>query len=620
MDLNYFDRLPIGVAIFDSTAQLVECNQPFTELLKIAGVNLKSGATYEAMLEAILQVSDYKPDQQVAFVQQRVAAFAAAQSNDYQIASRGEWAFCFNCEFCDDESAILSVTDISEFAHKEALFADAELMSRSGVWELDMASGQISFSDGAWAVFGPGSQEMMGDLNKWAEFVHPDDRERFVTAVTHSLTTFQPYDLAYRVYRSDGELMHIAAKGKVVFDKHGNPRWGRGLFQDITERKLLEEQFRQSQKMEAIGQLTAGVAHDFNNLLTAINGFAGLMQLKLSPDDPQQESLDKILYAADRAADLVRQLLAFSRKQVIEPKVLDLNNTVYELDKMLRRVIGEDIRLKTKLTPDLWKIKFDQSQIEQVIVNLAVNARDAMPEGGWLTIETANVLLDDDYVTRHLETQSGEYILLAISDTGQGMNKEVKAHIFEPFFTTKEPGKGTGLGLATVYGIVKQNGGHIWVYSEPGAGTTFKIYLPRTTDKSSSPTHVVAEREMPSGNETILLVEDDTEVRDLVQEVLRARGYTLLEAEGGQEALQLATEHRGPIHLLLTDVIMPGMSGKLLAEKITQLRSDLKILFMSGYTDNAIAHHGVLDPGVSLLQKPFGPTALAQKVRQVLDS
>jgi CheY-like chemotaxis protein len=373
--------------------------------------------------------------------------------------------------------------------------------------------------------------------------------------------------------------------------------------------------------MEAVGRLAGGVAHDFNNLLTAINGFTGLIQSELPPDDPLQEMVDTILRSGQRAANLVRQLLAFSRKQIIQPQVLNLNTVVAEMDKMLRHVIGEDIYLKTVLTPNLWPVKVDATQIEQVLVNLAVNTRDAMPTGGQLTIETANVVIDDKYVAVHLGTQPGKYVLLAVSDTGCGMSQEVKARIFEPFFTTKELGRGTGLGLATVFGIVKQSGGDIWVYSEEGIGTTFKIYLPCIEDKIMRPLASPEIRlEMPGGSETILLVEDDTGVRELVRQILPKLGYNVLEAKNGQEALQLIAHYTGPIHLLLTDVIMPGLSGKALAEELSRTRPELKILFMSGYTDEAIAHHGVLAPGGAFLQKPFSSVILARKMRSVLDN
>jgi PAS domain S-box-containing protein len=389
---------------------------------------------------------------------------------------------------------------------------------------------------------------------------------------------------------------------------------------DVTRELQLEEQYRQAQKMELVGRLTAGIAHDFNNLLTAINGFAELARSKSAPDDPLAESLDRVLNSGWRAADLVRQLMAFSRKQVIEPEVLNLNEVAANMDKLLRRVIGEHIALKTVLAPDVWPVKVDPAQIEQVVVNLAVNARDAMPDGGHLTIETANVVLDEDYAARHLDVQPGQYVVLAVSDDGIGMGDEVKAHLFEPFFTTKAPGQGTGLGLATVYSIVKGSGGHIWCYSEEGQGTTFKIYLPRVqrAAKPAAPHDELSD--LPRGSETILLVEDDPSVRELAARMLHQQGYTVLAASNGAEALRLAREHRQPLHLLLTDVVMPGLSGRGLVEQLAQVHPGLKTLFMSGYTDDAIVHWGVLEPGIAFLQKPFGPLALARKVRGVLDT
>jgi two-component system cell cycle sensor histidine kinase/response regulator CckA len=385
------------------------------------------------------------------------------------------------------------------------------------------------------------------------------------------------------------------------------------------ERRRLEEQYHQAQKMESLGRLTGGVAHDFNNLLTAINGFAELMQMRMRPDDPQHPMVKSILNSGQRAADLVRQLLAFSRKQIIEPKVLDLNMVVADMDRMLRRVIGEDIHLRAVLAPDLWSVKIDPTQLEQIIVNLAVNARDAMPDGGSLTIETANVVLDEAYTATHVEAGLGQHVMLAVSDTGVGISEKDLPQIFEPFFTTKELGQGTGLGLATIYGIVKQNGGDIQVYSEKDVGTTFKIYLPSVVENVSTISRPELEIVIPTGAETILLVEDDVNVRKLVQRVLQSLGYTLLEAENGQEALQIAASYDGLIHLLLTDVVMPGINGKMLAENLLMTRPELKLLFMSGYTDNAIAHHGVLEPGTAFVQKPFSPTVIAHKIREVLD-
>jgi PAS domain S-box-containing protein len=420
--------------------------------------------------------------------------------------------------------------------------------------------------------------------------------------------------------KKDGTLYTVDTTISPVRDENGDIVNYVSLQRDVTSDLQLEEQYRQAQKMEAIGRLTAGIAHDFNNLLTAINGFAELAQFRLPPDDPVQELVGKVQYSGQRAASLVRQLLAFSRKQILEPQVLDLNAVVNDLNHMLQRIIGEDIQLKISLTPGLWPVKVDVAQIEQVIVNLAVNARDAMPRGGQLAIETANAVLDESYLAHHLEARLGEHILLAVGDTGIGMSPEVKTHLFEPFFTTKERGRGTGLGLATVYGIVKQSGGHIWVYSEEGIGTTFKIYLPRAQGATRRFVWAEAAGVPPSGSETILLVEDDANVRELVQRVLQGQGYTLLTAPGAQEALGLAAQHSGLIHLLLVDVVMPDMSGQALVRSLARTYPDLKILFMSGYTDEIIAHHGVLDPDVAFLQKPFNAMTLARKVRQVLDA
>lgn len=389
---------------------------------------------------------------------------------------------------------------------------------------------------------------------------------------------------------------------------------------DVTRELELEEQYRQAQKMEAVGLLAGGIAHDFNNILTAINGYSALLQAEMPPDSPAHEKLEIILRSGRRAADLVRQLLAFSHKQIVEPKVLDLNDTIYEIKKMLQRTIPEHIIIETALTADLWPIKIDPNQLEQVMLNLAINARDAMPHGGRLTIETVNMTLDEEYARNHLAMEPGDYVVLTISDTGTGMNEEIQARIFEPFFTTKEQGRGTGLGLATVYGIVRQNGGVIWVYSKEGQGSTFKIYLPRVIEKAQVVSRVADEKsELPRGTETILLVEDEPAVRELAASVLRERGYTVLTASHGQEALRLAREHVDNVQLLLTDVVMPGMNGPDLARQLSQVRPDLKIIFMSGYTDGIIGQHGILEPGNVFIQKPFSPRMLVQKIREVLD-
>ena len=378
-------------------------------------------------------------------------------------------------------------------------------------------------------------------------------------------------------------------------------------------------QLEQAQKMDAIGRLAGGVAHDFNNLLTVILGRTDILLHPLKPEDPTRHGIELIQRTAGRAADLTRQLLAFSRKQVLEPVILDLSAVTTDMKDMLGRLIGEDIALLTTPTPGLGRVKADRGQIEQVIMNLAVNARDAMPQGGRLILETASVDLDDEYVRRHVGARPGPHVMLAVSDTGTGIPHEIQAQIFEPFFTTKEQGKGTGLGLATVYGIVKQSGGYIEVDSEPGQGTTFRIYLPRLDAEAAPVDRSARPATAAGGTETILLVEDEEGVRELARDILRASGYTVLEARNGAEALPLCARHQGPLDMLLTDVVMPRMSGRELAERLAPLRPDLSVLYMSGYTDDAVIRHGVLGAGTAFLQKPFTPAALVLRVRETLD-
>ncbi|MBM4319695.1 MAG: response regulator, partial [Deltaproteobacteria bacterium] len=384
------------------------------------------------------------------------------------------------------------------------------------------------------------------------------------------------------------------------------------------EKTQLEEQLKLAQRLEAVGRLAGGVAHDFNNLLSVIISYAGFAVDELRESDPVRADIVEIQSAGQRAAALTRQLLAFSRKQLLEPEVLNLNRTVSGIESMLRRLLGEDIDIEVHLADDLGSVLADPGQIEQVIMNLSVNARDAMPQGGKLTIETVNVELDAEYADQHVAVKPGRFVMLSVTDTGTGMDAATREHIFEPFFTTKEKGKGTGLGLSTVYGIVKQSGGYIWVYSEPGRGTTFKVYLPRV-DAPAAEARRRAVSAMPTGSETVLVVEDEDAVRRLAERILRSAGYEVLSAASGGDALVLCEKHGGGVDLLLTDVVMPQMSGRELAERLSKLCPRLKVLYMSGYTDNAIVHHGVLDPGTRFLGKPFAAAELTRKVREVLD-
>jgi PAS domain S-box-containing protein len=419
----------------------------------------------------------------------------------------------------------------------------------------------------------------------------------------------------------DGSLYTLDAILTPVYSPTGEISNYVATMRDVTRELQLEEQFLQAQKMEAVGRLAGGVAHDFNNLLTVIHLSTRMLERKLLPEDPLTCHVLRIQEAGQRGANLTRQLLAFSRREIVDPQVLDLNQVLENLDKMLRRLIGEDVEMALLPADSLWAVQIDPTHVEQVVVNLAVNARDAMPSGGRLIMETANVILDESYADRHLEVEPGEYVLLTVSDDGEGMSEGIQAHIFEPFFTTKEKGKGTGLGLATVFGIVKQSGGHIRVYSEVGVGTTFKIYLPRVLADAGATSTLSATHAAPAarGSETLLLVEDESGLRDLVRDILSVEGYRVLTAPDGVEALQIAGGHEGPIHILVTDVVMPHMSGKELADRLGSTRPEMRVLFTSGYTDDAIAHHGVLAEGVHFLSKPFEMEALIRKVRDVLD-
>jgi signal transduction histidine kinase/ActR/RegA family two-component response regulator len=418
--------------------------------------------------------------------------------------------------------------------------------------------------------------------------------------------------------RKDGRKVLLETSARMIYSD-GKMEGVQGIARDVTERRQLENMVRQSQKLEAVGRLSGGLAHDFNNLLCVISGHAEILSERLAASDKAIHSITQIKKAADSAAALTRQLLAFSRKQVFHPRTLDLNAIVFETEKLIGRLIGEDIEVSTSLQPMLGHVRVDPVQIEQVLINLVLNARDAMPQGGKLIVETRNVDLEENSPSRREIVPAGKYVVVAVTDTGCGMDEETLSRIFEPFYTTKELGKGTGLGLATVYGIVKQSGGFIWVYSEPGQGATFKVYLPRVENPLTTGATDKPGLEVLQGTETVLLVENAEPLRALAKEFLKNSGYAVLDAENGKEALRIASAFGGPIHLLLTDVIMPGMGGKQLAAQLTSLRPATKVLYMSGYPNDGIVQSGILATGVVFLEKPFTREILLRKVRQVLD-
>ncbi len=492
-------------------------------------------------------------------------------------------------------------------------------------WMTDFAKTTMLYVSPAYErIWGRSCQSLYANPGDWLEAVHPDDR----AGVREAALTRQAqgtYDEEYRIVRPDGSLRFIHDRAFPVPDSDGNPYRMVGVAEDVTERtraneerSRLESQLRQSQKMEAIGRLAGGVAHDFNNMLGVILGYADVALRKLRPIDPIYKHLHEIRDAGQRSAELTRQLLAFSRQQAIAPQVLDLNAQLRGMERLLQRVIGEDVTLEFALAPDLWPVLMDKSQVDQALANLAVNSRDAMPDGGRLTVETANVSVDSAYCQHRPGSQPGDYVMLAVSDTGLGMDEVTRERAFEPFFTTKPEGKGTGLGLATIYGIVRQNDGFVDIYSEPGQGTTIRLYLPRSQQDVAA-VGATASLAVPArGHETVLLVEDQDQLREIARALLEELGYTVLEAASPGDAIVLCERHTGPVHLLLTDVVMPTMNGRDLAQRILALKPGIRTLFTSGYTADTISRRGVLEGGVHFLEKPFSLDSLARKIREAL--
>jgi len=520
--------------------------------------------------------------------------------------------------------SLASLLDITDRKRAEEALREGEARFRELahlvpiiIFETD-EHGRLTFANrAAFETFGYTPADFAAGLSA-LEMIAPDDRVRARANVAKVLAGEELLGIEYTCIRKDGAQFPVATYASPV--AHDGSFVGmRGVLLDLTEQKHLEDQLRQAQKMEAVGELAGGVAHDFNNMLTVIKGNADMLSRALDDDAGAQGYLADINKAVDQAGGLTHQLLAFSRRQMLEPQVLDLNQVVTEVTPMLQRLIEENIQLVAVLQPELGRVEADPAQIEQVIVNLVVNARDAMPEGGQITIETANVDLGERYVRQHPEAQVGAHVMLAVSDTGVGMDEETQSRIFEPFFTTKPKERGTGLGLSTVYGIVKQSGGNIHVYSEVGVGSTFKVYLPRVEKEAMPRREIAGPGETLEGSETILIVEDEEMVRSLIVTTMTEYGYHVLAVADGAEALRICEQHEGPIHLMVTDVIMPGMGGRELAEQAARMRPDMRLLYMSGYTDNAIVNHGILEPGIHLLRKPFEPEELARRARELLD-
>jgi two-component system cell cycle sensor histidine kinase/response regulator CckA len=503
-------------------------------------------------------------------------------------------------------------------------FRMAATAANVGLWDWDLRTNEVYYSPEWKSQIGYRESDIGSSFEEWRSRVHPDDledaQERMRVFIANPSLK---YNTEFRLRHRDGSYRWILSQAALLLNEQGTPIHMLGSHVDVTEQRQEEGQRNQAQKMEAVGRLAGGVAHDFNNLLTIIIGYGDMLAAGVTGLPNLSKLADEINRAADRAAGLTRQLLAFSRQQVMVPKVLDLNLVIGDINRMLQRLIGEDVEISINQAKGLDQVMADPGQIEQVIVNLAVNARDAMPAGGRLTIETANVELDESYASLHPEVKAGRYVMLAVSDTGTGMDERTRAHIFEPFFTTKERGKGTGLGLSTVYGIVKQSGGHIWLYSEPGLGTTFKIYLPRGEGDREPDQNHAPERyqtEVPRGSETVLLVEDDASLRLFISSVLRDCGYRILEAQNGIEAITIAEEFAGTIDFVLTDVVMPKMGGRELSAALAARRRGIKILYMSGYTSDTVVLHEILEARMPYLQKPFTAEVLARKVRDLLDS
>ena len=495
---------------------------------------------------------------------------------------------------------------------------EAQRIAKLGSWELDLRTDHLTWSPETYRIFEIDEQQVSASLLIFRSHLHPDDKQEVMAAYARSIELRQPYEFTHRLLMPDGRIKHVQERAETYYDSAGAPMRSIGTIQDITERTLLQEQLFEAQKLESIGKLAGGIAHDFNNLLAAITGYTVLAQEGVAADSEVASFLSNVQAAAQRASTLTSQLLMYARRQMVEFSAVDLNRVILGMDALLRHTVGERHELVMTLEEQIWSVRTNASQMEQVLMNLIVNARDAMPDGGRICVETANVVLDARNIEAHPGVAPGEYAMLAVSDHGPGIAKEIQDRIFEPFFTTKEMGKGTGLGLATCYGIAKQSRGNITVQSEPGLGTTFKVYLPRQhsiprVEDAPAPVHV------PRGTETILLVDDEPMVRDITARILRSHGYCVVEASNASDAMYVLHERGGTVNLLLTDLVMPIMGGKELAQRLQQSQPGLKVIYLSGYAHDAMADQDLLKTGTALIAKPFIASNLVQKVREVLN-
>ncbi len=622
-----FEYAPIGVALVLPDGRWFQVNRVLCELL---------GYSEAELLTRTFQDITHPEDLQADL--ENVRQLLAGEIRSYQmekryVHARGHFiTVLLNVSLIRDRHGqpryfISQIQDITERKRAEELLQEsqqrlalAKESAHFGIWDWNVAPNKMVWDARMYELYGIREEAFSGAVDAWQKSLHPEDRARGDYAVHAALDGIKDFHMEFRVVWPNGEIRYLEGQAIVQRAGDGSPTRMIGVNWDITERKKLEAQLIQSQKMETVGKLAGGIAHEFNSILTAIIGQSELLLNDLPAGSPLVASATEISRAAGRAATLTRQLLAYGRKQFLQPEILDLNRVLASMAGVFQHLMGTDVNTQINPATGLHAVKADAGQIEQVIMNMVINARDAMPNGGKLTLETANITFDRDSVGRYAELKPGEYVMLAVTDTGTGMSEAIKARLFEPFFSTKGVGQGTGLGLSTCYGIIKQSGGHISVYSEVGRGTTFKIYLPQIETSAKIPVQRLDAPDLPHGTETILLVEDDPALREMAATLLRRLGYTVFGAANGVEALSVQHEHgTGHIDLLFTDVVMPHMSGRELADRVRALYPDTKILFTSAYTENAIVQQGVFNKGVALLQKPFTPSALAHKLREALD-